>query len=59
MHDLEKSDPAIVAMKPPNRAGSAAAEAAEPRAGTKGNADELRTSRTMTATIWRVGGGLS
>ena len=48
MHDLEKSDPAIVAMKPPNRAGSAAAEAAEPRAGTKGNADQLSTHRTQT-----------
>jgi len=48
VHDLEKSDPAIVAMKPPNRAGSAAAEAAEPRAGTKGNADQLSTHRTQT-----------
>ncbi len=48
MHDLEKSDPAIVAMKPPNRAGSPAAEAAEPRAGTKGNADQLSTHRTQT-----------
>jgi RNA-directed DNA polymerase len=35
-------------MKPPNRAGSAAAEAAEPRAGTKGNADQLNTHRTQT-----------
>ena len=35
-------------MKPPNRAGSAAAEAAEPRAGTKGNADQLSTHRTQT-----------
>jgi RNA-directed DNA polymerase len=48
VHDLEKSDPAIVAMKPPNRAESAAAEAAEPRAGTKGNADQLSTHRTQT-----------
>src|SRR5580704_778757 len=38
MHDPEKSDSAVVAVKPPNKAGSPAAEAAEPRAGTKGNA---------------------
>jgi RNA-directed DNA polymerase len=47
MHDPEKSDSAIVAMKTPNKAGSPAAEAAEPRAGTKGNADRPRTHRTQ------------
>src|SRR5215472_16189392 len=39
MHDSEKSDSAIVAVKSPNNAGPPAAEAVEPRAGTKGNAD--------------------
>jgi RNA-directed DNA polymerase len=48
MHDPEKSDSAVVAVKPPNKAGSPAAEAVEPRAGTKGNADQQSTHRTQT-----------
>src|SRR6202045_2443261 len=48
MHDLEKSDSAVVAVKPPNKAGSPAAEVGEPRAGTKGNADQQSTHRTQT-----------
>ena len=36
MHDQEKSDSAIVAVKPSNKAGIAAAEAAEPRGGDQG-----------------------
>jgi len=36
MHDHEKSDLAIVATKPTNRAGIPAAEPVERRAGTKG-----------------------
>ena len=40
MHDPEKSHSAVVAVKPPNKVGSPAAEAVEPRAGTKGNADQ-------------------
>ena len=48
MHDPEKSDPAVVAVKSPNKAGSPAAEAMEPRAGTKGNADQQSTHRTQT-----------
>ena len=44
MHDQEKSDSAIVAVKPSNKAGTTAAEAAEPRAGTKGT----RTSKART-----------
>jgi hypothetical protein len=48
MHDLEKSDSAVVAAKSPNKAGSPAAEAVEPRAGTKGNADQQSTHRTQT-----------
>ena len=48
MHGLEKSDLAIVAMKPANKAGAPAAEWVEPRAGTKGNADQPRTRRTQS-----------
>ncbi len=48
MHDLEKSDSAVVAAKSPNKAGSPAAEAVEPRAVTKGNADQQSTHRTQT-----------
>jgi hypothetical protein len=57
MHGPEKSDPAIVAMKPTNKAEQPAAErsavepeAAEPverRAGTKGNAGQQSTCRTQ------------
>jgi hypothetical protein len=48
MHDPEKSHSAVVAVKPPNKVGSPAAEAVEPRAGTKGNADQQSTHRTQT-----------
>src|ERR1700687_2585183 len=37
MHGREKSDPAIVAVKPANNAERSAAEPAEPRAGAEGN----------------------
>ena len=47
MNGSEKSDLAIVAMKSPNKAGWPATEATEPRAGTKGNADEQSTLRTQ------------
>jgi RNA-directed DNA polymerase len=58
MHGHEKSDSAIVVMKPANKAQQPAAErsaaepnAAEPverRAGTKGNADQQSTRRTQS-----------
>ena len=47
MHDLEKSDSAIVAVKSPNKTGFPVAEAMERRAGTKGNADQQSTHRTQ------------
>jgi len=47
MHDREKSHSAIVAAKPTNKAGSPAAEPAEPRAGTKRNVGEQSTHRTL------------
>jgi RNA-directed DNA polymerase len=58
MHGPEKSDPAIVAEKPANKAegpsaarpagGTHAAEPGEPRAGTKGNADQHSTCRAQS-----------
>ena len=57
MHGRWKSDSAIVAMKPANKAaapsaeesaaGAVVAEPAEPRAGTKGNADQQSTCRAQ------------
>jgi hypothetical protein len=57
MDGHEKSDPAIVAVKPANKANEPtveasaeanAAELAEPRAGTKGNAEQQSTCRTQS-----------
>ena len=47
MHGHEKSDPAIVARKPTNKAGRPAAEPAERRAGAEGNAGQQRTRRAQ------------
>jgi RNA-directed DNA polymerase len=47
MHGRGKSDPAIVAVKPVNKAERSAAEPAEPRAGTKGNAGQQSTCRAQ------------
>src|SRR5213083_324083 len=47
MHDREKSDLAIVAVKPTNKAGQPAAESVETRAGAKGNASWQSTHRTQ------------
>jgi RNA-directed DNA polymerase len=47
MNGQEKSDPAIVAVKSPNKAGSPVAEATEPRAGTKGNVGQQSTHRAQ------------
>ena len=46
MHGREKSDPAIVAMNPTNKADRSAAEPGEPRAGAEGNASQQSTCRT-------------
>lgn len=48
MNGHEKSDPAIVATKPTNKAGRPAAEPVERRAGTEGNADRQSTHRTQS-----------
>src|SRR5258708_15037234 len=58
MQGHEKSDPAIVAMKPANKAGGSGVEgdeadadggeAVERRVGTKGNADQQSTRRTQS-----------
>ena len=49
-HERGKSDPAIVAAKPTNKAGRPAAEAVERRAGAEGNADQRRTHRAQDRT---------
>jgi RNA-directed DNA polymerase len=48
MNDPEKSDPRIVATMPTNKAGRPGAELAEPRLGTKGNADQQSTHRSQS-----------
>jgi RNA-directed DNA polymerase len=47
MHGREKSDPAIIAVKPTNEAEQSPAEPAEPRAGTEGNASQQSTRRAQ------------
>jgi RNA-directed DNA polymerase len=47
MHGLEKSDSAVVAMKPANNVGEPAAEWVERRAGTKGNTGQPHTRRAQ------------
>ncbi len=48
MNGAEKSDSAIGAKKPANKAGLPAAERVEQRAGTEGNAGQPRTYRTQS-----------
>jgi RNA-directed DNA polymerase len=47
MNGREKSDSAVVAMKPANKAGQPAAEWVEQRAGTKGNTGQPHTRRAQ------------
>jgi RNA-directed DNA polymerase len=47
MHGHEKSDPAVVVLKPANKAGEPAAEQVERRAGAEGNADQRSTLRAL------------
>src|SRR6266850_2488769 len=47
MHEREKSDPAVVAVKPVNAAERSAAETVEPRAGAEGNASQHSTGRAQ------------
>ena len=47
MNGQEKSDPAIIAGKPTNKAERSATEPAEPRAGAEGNADQQSTRRAQ------------
>src|SRR6202162_4003086 len=62
MHGREKSDSAIVAGKPTNKAERSAAESVEPRAETKGNVGQQSTRRTQSrisvsqllARIWHI-----
>ena len=47
MHGREKSDSAIVAGKPTNKAATVVAEPVERRAGAKGNASQQSTHGTQ------------
>ena len=47
MHEPEKSDSAVVAMKSTNNAEQSAAELVERRAGTKGNVGQQSTRRAQ------------
>src|SRR3982074_2752272 len=47
MHEREKSDPAVVAVKPVNNAERSAAEPVEPRAGAEGKRSAHRTGRAQ------------
>ena len=47
MHEREKSDPVVVAVKPMNKAEKSAAELVEPRTGTKGNAGQQSMRRAQ------------
>jgi RNA-directed DNA polymerase len=48
MNERGKSDPAVVATKLVNKAERSVAEPVEPRAGTKGNANQQHTGRTQS-----------
>jgi RNA-directed DNA polymerase len=48
MNGRKQSDPAIVAVKSPNKSARAEAEAMEPRTGAEENADQQNTSRTLS-----------
>ena len=57
MHERGRSDPVIVAMKPANKTERSVAELAERRAGTKGNANQQSTSRTLSRNERDTGAG--
>jgi len=48
MNERGKSDPAVVAAKLANKAERSVAEPVEPRAGTKGNANQQHSGRTQS-----------
>jgi hypothetical protein len=54
MYGHEKSDLAIVAVKPTNKAERSAAELVERRAGAEGNAGQLSTRRAWHRTLARL-----
>ena len=60
MHGHEKSDSAVVAMKPANKAERSAAEPVERRAGTEGKASQHSTRRAQdresVSQAWRAYG---
>ena len=56
-HEREKSDTAVVAVKPTNKAERSAAELVEPRLGTKGNAGQQSTRRAQNGGTCDTGVG--
>ena len=48
MHEQEKSDLSILAVKPTNKQGQPSAEPVERREGTKGNSGETHMRRTQS-----------
>ena len=60
MHDHEKSDSAIVAVKPTNKAGQPAAELVEPRAGIcfQYRSDAIRVQDALHALGWESSASL-
>uniref|UniRef100_A0A1I9YEP9 Uncharacterized protein n=1 Tax=Paraburkholderia sprentiae WSM5005 TaxID=754502 RepID=A0A1I9YEP9_9BURK len=52
MNGREKSDSAVVAMKPANKAGEPVAERAEPGAGTEGNTGQPHTHRAQNCNLY-------
>ena len=57
MHGRGKSDSAILAAKPTNKAGQPVAEPVEQRAGAKGNASQQSTGRAQNRTNRVTGAG--
>src|SRR6185295_14054831 len=47
MHGHEKSDPAVVVVKPANKDGQPSSERVERRAGAEGNAEQRNTHRAQ------------
>ena len=50
MHEPEKSDSVVVAVKLANKTERSVAERVEPRTGTKGNANQKSTRRALETT---------
>jgi hypothetical protein len=54
MHECEKSDPTVVAVKPVNNAERSVAESVEPRVGTEGRRHESTPREPADCRCWHV-----